>query len=70
MSRELKKLLIIKLLCLSLVGCSNLEEAEGKKLRQMNAHAEYIYRNQAEQPYQLTTPRPSPREKYPWEEKR
>lgn len=67
MSRELKKIFTIGVLCCCTFGCKGPEEAEREKVRQMNVHAEYIYRNQDEQPYDLPAPKHCPRQPYPWE---
>ena len=69
MSRELKKYLILGGISL-LMGCTKPEEAEREKIRQMNRHAEYIYRSSEERLFELSPPKHCPREKYPWEEKK
>lgn len=67
MSRELKKILTFVGLGMLCFGCTKAEEAEREKVRQMNAHAEYIYRNHDEQPFELPAPKHTPRADYPWE---
>lgn len=67
MSSEFKKITILIGVCL-LGGCTKPEEAEREKIRQMNRHAEYIYRSKDEKLFELPPPKCCPREKYPWEE--
>lgn len=68
MSSEFKKIILASALC-PLMACTKPEEAEREKIRQMNMHAEYIYRGSNDKLFVLPPPKHCPREKYPWEEK-
>jgi len=59
-----KKIFIILLL---LPACSGLEKSEHDKLREKNAHGEYVYRRHDDQLYQVEAPIHHEREPYLWE---
>jgi hypothetical protein len=59
-----KKIFIILLL---LPACSGLEKSEQEKLREQNAHGEYIYRRSDDHLYQTEAPQHRDRDPYPWE---
>jgi hypothetical protein len=60
----MRQSLILQIL---LSGCSGLEESEQEKIRELNAHGEYIYRHHEELLYPTPAPKHRTRDPYAWE---
>ncbi len=54
-------------LIIFLTGCSGLEKSEQEKMREQNAHGEYVIRREGEVAYKEPPIRHRDREPYPWE---
>jgi hypothetical protein len=50
------------------IGCSASEQAEQKKIRELNAQGELIYRRHQERLIEIPPLKKRERERYPWEE--
>lgn len=56
-------------LIILLAGCSGLEKSEQEKMREQNAHGEYVIRREGEVTYKEPPIKHQTREPYPWERK-
>ncbi len=55
------------IICLTLPGCSRMEQSEKERIRRLNCKGDPIYRNSTEFFYPIATPLHTPRSPYPWE---
>lgn len=63
----MRSIVYLGIICLSLAGCSRLEQSEREKVRRRNCKAEWVYRSQDDSFYPVANPAHTPRSLYPWE---